>query len=382
MSNQKDRNQKNDLKSRQSKLLSPQAPGAKKLHHFNIDIAEYCDSLDAAIIFENLSSIINHNALYKKHYHKGRYWCYYTYQRLLEFCPYLKNEWRCKRAINTLIEYDLLLKDHFNRDPRDRTNWYGFTNFALSFFGNGHQKPNLSEINENIRVAKVAKEIFTNPEEYTSPTIEDLQMDAQSQVECHEANMPPQNSPQTQYSCHEANMPPQTREANMLALHIEQYVTNTTTVQPNVVELIKAVGSSMNLNNVSRSKEGNMDNFDFSALRKLMFCQKDLDELEMIYAHKLDILKSSITHLVFNLEVNNFQPRTTVQYYFMSIMRKGDGYREPPNYTKRNPSKEMPRPGIWVSQKDSNYKPTAKSKEQINELIQKGKDLLIKSSDV
>jgi hypothetical protein len=71
----------------------------------------------------NLKFWIAKNKASGKHFYKERTWTYNSCKALSELFPYL-SESRIKRALVTLVTQGAILKDNFNKERYDRTNWY------------------------------------------------------------------------------------------------------------------------------------------------------------------------------------------------------------------------------------------------------------------
>ncbi len=103
-------------------------------------------------------------------------------------------------------------------------------------------------------------------------------------------------------------------------------IKNTTTT---VAELVEDNSSSISCKSNNHEDE----------LRKLGFCNADIYELNNIYMNDLSKLHQSVDHLVFDADVNNRADTIDIklEYWFMKIMRKGNGFNAPAGYHKRNP---------------------------------------------
>jgi hypothetical protein len=101
------------------------------IHYFNVHVA--CEvSVDAAVLFQNISFWIEKNQANKRNLHNGRYWTYSSRPAYVKLFPYL-NLSRVRRALEKLKAKGWLLQDKFNKKGYDKTHWYALTDDAMAF---------------------------------------------------------------------------------------------------------------------------------------------------------------------------------------------------------------------------------------------------------
>lgn len=105
-------------------------------HSFNVQFAQKY-GIEEAIIVHNFYFWLRKNIANEKHLHNGRYWAYNSNKAFTQLFPYI-NKTKIFRVLKHLEEEGILLKDYFNKDARDRTLWYAFSDSGieiLNFFG-------------------------------------------------------------------------------------------------------------------------------------------------------------------------------------------------------------------------------------------------------
>ena len=96
-------------------------------HSFNVEIATLLNSVEKAILIENIAFWILKNKSSKKNFYDGHYWTYNSAEGFKELFPY----WSRKKIQNKLkeLENDGFLKvGCYNKSAYDRTKWYTITN--------------------------------------------------------------------------------------------------------------------------------------------------------------------------------------------------------------------------------------------------------------
>ena len=98
-------------------------------HHFNIKFAKLY-GIEEAIIVHNLYFWIIKNIANNIHEHNGRYWTYNSNNAFVALFPYM-NKTKICRVMAHLESENIIIKDNFNQDSRDRTLWYAFTDYGI-----------------------------------------------------------------------------------------------------------------------------------------------------------------------------------------------------------------------------------------------------------
>lgn len=94
-------------------------------HSFNIEFANQY-GIEEAIIIKNMWFWIEKNKANEKHFYEGKYWTYNSAKAFLGLFPYMTHS-KIRRAIENLVEKDILVKGNFNKSSYDRTYWYSFS---------------------------------------------------------------------------------------------------------------------------------------------------------------------------------------------------------------------------------------------------------------
>lgn len=99
-------------------------------HNFNVENAvEF--GIQEAIIINNLYYWIQKNESNNKHFYDGRYWTYNSAKAFCSLFPYLSQS-QITRILKKLEDKDIILKGNYNQNSYDRTNWYAFSDNAIS----------------------------------------------------------------------------------------------------------------------------------------------------------------------------------------------------------------------------------------------------------
>lgn len=94
-------------------------------HMFNIKIAEKLGVIEA-ILLHNIQFWVEKSKANNKHFYNDRFWTYNSAKAFAELFPYL-SEQQISRALKRLTDEGWLMKDNFNNNPFDRTNWYSLS---------------------------------------------------------------------------------------------------------------------------------------------------------------------------------------------------------------------------------------------------------------
>ena len=94
-------------------------------HMFNTKVAKRLGIVEA-VLLHNIQFWIDKNRVNEKHFYKGRYWTYNSAKAFSELFEYLSDR-QINRALKQLVDDGWLIKDNFNANPFDRTNWYALT---------------------------------------------------------------------------------------------------------------------------------------------------------------------------------------------------------------------------------------------------------------
>lgn len=92
---------------------------------FNTQVAKRLGIVEA-VLLHNIQFWIDKNRVNEKHFYKGRYWTYNSAKAFSELFEYLSDR-QISRALKQLVDDGWLIKDNFNTNPFDRTNWYALT---------------------------------------------------------------------------------------------------------------------------------------------------------------------------------------------------------------------------------------------------------------
>ena len=79
-----------------------------------------------AVLLDNIERTINKHSANGENFFKDRYWIYGSSKAFAEIFTYLSRQ-QIARALKSLVDDGWLLKDNFNNNPFDRTNWYSLS---------------------------------------------------------------------------------------------------------------------------------------------------------------------------------------------------------------------------------------------------------------
>lgn len=100
------------------------------LHSFDTDhAAQY--GLHEAILIQNIHFWIAKNQANRRHFYDGKYWTYNSAKAFAELFPYMTVN-QVRRALDRLVELEILDKGNYNQSAYDRTSWYGFSDKWIS----------------------------------------------------------------------------------------------------------------------------------------------------------------------------------------------------------------------------------------------------------
>lgn len=93
-------------------------------HHFDIDLAtEY--GVFESVLINHFQFWIKKNVANEMHFHDGHYWTYNTLKGLHELFPYVTSE-QVRRALERLVDKNVLMKGNYNTTAMNRTLWFSF----------------------------------------------------------------------------------------------------------------------------------------------------------------------------------------------------------------------------------------------------------------
>ena len=104
-----------------------------------------------AVMLNDIMYWEKHNRLNGRNFFNGRYWTYNTFKAFVEIYPYF-SERTLKRAIQHLIDADLILVGNFDNDRFKHTNYYTLSDKAMEYFS---ERPNRECQNGTIGSAKM-----------------------------------------------------------------------------------------------------------------------------------------------------------------------------------------------------------------------------------
>ena len=124
------------------------------MHSFDVNVAAKYGIVEA-ILVEHLAYWIRKNKANDKNATDGRYWTYNSMRAYAELFPYL-SEKQIRRAIQHLIQAEIVVDGNFNKSPYDHTKWYSFTDKGMEL------------IDENFKADRISQmETFILPAEET-----------------------------------------------------------------------------------------------------------------------------------------------------------------------------------------------------------------------
>lgn len=137
--------------------------------------------LNEAIVLQQL-----HYWLEKSnHIHDGHRWIYNTYSDWMEQFPFWSKN-TIIRAINSLVNQELVVKGNYNKLKIDNTNWYRINHNALDRVGRPHTQNGQTEkpkrVDEEIKMSKPLPEITSETTTKTTTDIKDNVADASSSL--------------------------------------------------------------------------------------------------------------------------------------------------------------------------------------------------------
>lgn len=143
--------------------------------------------LHAAIIFNHIVYWLRINASKKDaEMIDGKYWMYETQKDMAEFLGYMTHE-EVKKAIVKLLNAGLLIKDNFNKNPFDKTNWY--TVFDQSLITQNKIKKSFTKA----PYGAIDGSLGRDPERPTAPSINKEQYNTNKEIHKNTTPTPPKN---------------------------------------------------------------------------------------------------------------------------------------------------------------------------------------------
>lgn len=99
-------------------------------HSFDIEIARVY-GIEEAILLNNFWFLIENNMANNTNYHDGKYWAYNSVAAYAKLFPYISAH-KIRRALDHLVEEEILEVDVLNEIGRDRTRSFTITEKGLS----------------------------------------------------------------------------------------------------------------------------------------------------------------------------------------------------------------------------------------------------------
>ncbi len=106
--------------------------GNKISHSFDPFLAEKY-GLAESVFLSDVFFWVEHNKSHKINFKDGKYWTYSTNKAICERHPYWSRG-QVDRIVKKLSDSGAILVGHYNKDPRDRTNWYTLGNELFEYF--------------------------------------------------------------------------------------------------------------------------------------------------------------------------------------------------------------------------------------------------------
>ena len=112
-------------------------------HSFNVELAKEYGILEA-ILLNHLWFWIKKNKANNTNYFDGSYWTFNSTKAFSELFPYA-SERQIKYALKHLREEEIIKVGNYNKDTRDRTLWYAFTEKGKAIVQNRPMESSLIE---------------------------------------------------------------------------------------------------------------------------------------------------------------------------------------------------------------------------------------------
>tara|TARA_R110002050_G_scaffold280033_1_gene426855 strand:+ start:332 stop:1054 length:723 start_codon:yes stop_codon:yes gene_type:complete len=136
-------------------------------HSFNVDIATRLNSVEKAVLIENIAFWIIRNKANNKNFYDGEYWTYNSATAFSELFPYFKPS-KIYKLLKSLESDGILKSGNYNKVAYDRTKWYTITDKSITkiykiHFTNQQNGINqtvtpIPDINTNINTSIIKKE--------------------------------------------------------------------------------------------------------------------------------------------------------------------------------------------------------------------------------
>lgn len=102
-------------------------------HSFDTGLAFHLQSIEAAVVFNNLYFWLKLNKSKSINQIEGRTWVFETAHEMSKIFGYL-NERQVKYSLRKLVESGILIRENFNKNPFDKTSWYALSDESLLDF--------------------------------------------------------------------------------------------------------------------------------------------------------------------------------------------------------------------------------------------------------
>ena len=101
------------------------------LHRFHTEIA-WRYGLAEAVLFYHIAYWVKENTTNDRHLHDSRYWVYDSVHELSVTTHNYLSEHQIRRALNKLVQEEMLIRRNYNKFAYDRTYWYTLSEKAFS----------------------------------------------------------------------------------------------------------------------------------------------------------------------------------------------------------------------------------------------------------
>ena len=100
-------------------------------HSFNLDIATRLNSVEKAVLIENIALWIIRNKANNENFYDGEYWTCNSATALSELLPYFKPS-KIYKLLKSLESDGILKSANYNKVAYDRTKWYTITDKSIT----------------------------------------------------------------------------------------------------------------------------------------------------------------------------------------------------------------------------------------------------------
>ena len=101
------------------------------LHRFHTEIARRY-GLAEAVLFYHIAYWVKENTANNRHLYDGCYWVYDSVHELSINTHNYLSEHQIRRALNKLVQEELLIRRNYSKFAYDRTYWYTLSEKAFS----------------------------------------------------------------------------------------------------------------------------------------------------------------------------------------------------------------------------------------------------------